>query len=112
MLRKLQQDQLEELKEQKGVQTFDREVDVLRGNEIPSAALIVLEGEADILKCNEAFLRVSPGYAIGLDHLWSSEPTMLHLRAKPDLKAIVLSKSDMREDSLVFPIIHQLIQAN
>jgi hypothetical protein len=111
LLRKLQQDQLSVLKEHKGIQTFDREVDVLKNNEIPSAALVVLEGGADILKCNEAVIRVSPGYAIGLDDLWCSEPSSLHLRANPDLKAIILSKSDLGEDSRIFPIIHKLINA-
>lgn len=109
LLRKIDLDHLKVLSETKGVQTFENDVDVFKNNEVPSAALIVLEGEADILKKEEEFLQVSPGYALGLNELKERSPSSLHLRAKRNLKAIILSRFDFSEDSPLCPLLEQLM---
>lgn len=93
----------------KGVQVFERETEVMKSDEVPAVALVVVEGEADILKHNEEFLQISPGYVLGLDQLHKNSPSNLNLRAKPNLRAILLSKFDMYQDSIVYPLLQQLM---
>lgn len=110
-LRKIKLDQIEELIKRKGILVFERECDVMRNDEVPALAIVILEGEAHILKSDEEFLTLSPNYAVGLDELKGSLPGGLHLRAKPDLKAIILSKLDLNEDSSIFPIIKPVLNS-
>ena len=109
LLRKLNTEDLDALMRLKGVHTFENDIDVLKCNEVPSAAVVIVDGEADVLKRNEEFLQISPGYAIGLDEVHQSSPARISLRCKKNLKAIILSKFDFSEYSAVHGILNQLI---
>lgn len=93
----------------KGVQVFEQETDVMKSDEVPTVAIVIVEGEADIMKQDEEFLQISPGYVLGLDQLHKCSPSHLNLRAKPNLRAILLSKFDMYQDSIVYPLLQQLM---
>lgn len=109
LLRKLNTEDLDTLMKLKGVHTFENDFDLLKFDEVPSAAVIIVDGEADVLKSNEEFLQISPGYAMGLEEVQQSSPARVSLRCKKNLKAIILSKFDFSEHSSVHAILAQLI---
>lgn len=111
LLRKLCHDEISLLLEHKGIQTFENDMDILRCDEIPAAAVVIVEGEADVLKHEVEFLQISPGYAIGLNEVRESSPAKLSLRGKKNLKAIIISKFDFQENSPLFALLQILTSA-
>ena len=109
LLCKLKNEDLDTLMKLKGVHVFENDVDLLKCDEVPSAAVVIIDGEADVMKRNEEFLQISPGYAMGLDELHRSIPARISLRCKKNLKAIIISKFDFSEHSSVHSILSQLI---
>lgn len=109
ILRKLHEDDLQALKKWKGVQVFEQDMDVLKSNEVPYAAVVIVEGEADVLKRDEEFLQISPGYVLGLEELYENRPASVSLRAKKNLKAIIVSKFDLTECSPLFLLLTGMV---
>lgn len=95
LLRRFNEQDLEDLSQKRGVVTFEVDRDLLKANEIPRAAFVVLEGDAIILKKDEGFLKLGHGYAMGFKELLENLPSKFHCRALKNLKAIILSRMDV-----------------
>lgn len=90
---KIPKEVLISLKKLKGIKIFSQDEDFLPKNKIPNSALVILEGRACLLKNDSEFIDVNPGYGLAFDDF--------NLRAKKDLKAIVLEPEDFDSKSPV-----------
>ena len=108
LLRKFTKEEIEKLKALKGVRTFHHDYQLLKANEVPEHAALLIEGEFGVLKNNEEVLLLNPGYAIGLHEVMKNEPTKMNVKARKNAKAIILSKLDFDENSPLFAILGNL----
>lgn len=110
-LKKLCNSDLNKLKDLKGIRTFEADNDLIKKNEVPPVAIIIVKGEANILKQDSEFLKVNPGYALGIEEMKENKPSSLNLRAKRNLKAILLEKCDLSDGSPLKPMLDQIFKA-
>jgi CRP-like cAMP-binding protein len=96
-LKKLTTEEMQVLTSHHTPQSFSDETEIFPTDQVAEGAAILVEGEFQILKNDEACLIMPPGYILGLRQLLNGEPWQLHCRPCQGSKAIVLRKKDVEE---------------
>jgi CRP-like cAMP-binding protein len=114
-LKKLTDDEMRVLLSYKQPEEFLEDLEIFKFNEVPDCATLLVEGEISILKNDEAFLVITPGYVLGLKELLKGLPCNLRCQVRKNSKAIKFKKSDFEmtfeQQHPLHPIFHRFLQA-
>lgn len=76
---------------------FNQEVDFVYERQIPTAGILLLEGEMTLLKRKKPKLTISPGTMIGLFELFHNLPAKHGLKISKNSRLLIIQKSELME---------------
>lgn len=79
--------------------------------QIPNMAIVLLDGELELISRNKPAEKISPGSLMGVHQLINNEPVKQGCKIRENSEIIILQKSDLLEvsqddNSELFPILN------
>lgn len=90
--------------------TFNNDFDLVYENQVPTAGILLLEGNIDLISNSKVVMKIHPGQLLGVTHLLNEQAVTYGCRVKANSKIILLGKSDIltyvkNKKSDLFPIL-------
>lgn len=107
--------ELENLKKNHEVISFDTDMDLVYEKQIPIGGLVLLQGEIEFTKRYKIHGTTTSSCVIGLNEVLNEIPIQHGCKVKKDSEVILLGKSELlnatEEHSAIFPLIKRFLKA-
>lgn len=80
--------------------SFAKEFDIFYKGQIPTAALLLVEGKIGIVKRNKSVTIIKPNEICFLDELLSETPLKNNIRVYPNTKLYMIDRYSLIEDTI------------
>lgn len=107
--------QLENLRRDHKVISFDMDMDLVYEKQIPIAGLVLLQGEIEFTKRYKTQGTTTTSCILGLNEVMNELPVQHGCKVKKDSEVILLGKSELlraisEEQSAIFPLIKKYLK--
>lgn len=96
---------------------FSNEFDIVYESQVPTAAIILLEGRVDFIKRNKSRGESNCGTLMGIDQLFHDQPVRYGARISAGSELVVIPKSAImeavrNESSSLYPVLRKLLKSS
>lgn len=107
--------QLENLRKNHEVISFDTDMDLVYEKQVPIAGLVLLQGEIEFTKRYKTQGTTTSSCILGLNEVLNELPVQHGCKIKKDSEIILLGKSELlnatEEQSAIFPLIKKFLRS-
>lgn len=115
-MKQLTQEQVQAINQNFEQMVFNNDFDFVYEHQIPNSAIMLIDGELQLLKRNRIIEVIKPGMLLGLHQLINNEPVRFACKIARKSKAILINKSALldaikNKKSPLFEIIQMEIKS-